>query len=136
MHAVIANAEFKNIAEKVDLSFSWDYNRTRATYEYITGAVSDRTLPEEAIVPTTLPTPVALPPVKSDLSRGTVDAVYNINRRISIGVTYWYDKYDVEDFTLDSQAQSTLTAGNNILLYYTYAPYTAHTTWGRLMFRW
>jgi MtrB/PioB family decaheme-associated outer membrane protein len=136
VHALVANAEFKNIGEKVDLAFSWDYNRTRATYEYITGAVTDRTLPEEAIVPTTLPTPVALPPVKSDLTRGTVDAVYNINSRIAIGVTYWYDKYDVEDFTLDSQAQSTLTAGNNMLLYYTYAPYTAHTTWGRLMFRW
>ncbi len=136
VHSLIANAEFRNLAEKVDLAFSWDYNRTRATYEYITGAVTDRTLPEEAIVPSTLPTPVALPPVKSDLWRGTVDAVYNINSRIAIGVTYWYDKYDVEDFTLDSQAQSTLTAGNNMLLYYTYAPYTAHTTWGRLMFRW
>lgn len=136
VHSVIANAEFKNLAEKVDLAFSWDYNRTRATYEYITGPVTDRTLPEEAIVPTTLPTPVALPPVKSDLWRGTVDAVYNISPRIAIGVTYWYDKYDVEDFTLDSQAQQSITAGNNMLLYYTYAPYTAHTTWGRLMFRW
>lgn len=136
VHSLIANAEIKGIAEKVDLALSWDYNRTRATYEYITGAVPDRTLPEEAIVPTTLPTPVALPPVKSDLWRGTVDAIYNINSRFSIGVTYWYDKYDVEDFTLDSQAQQTLTAGNNMLLYYTYAPYTAHTTWGRLMFRW
>lgn len=136
VHSLIANAEIKNIAEKIDLALSWDYNRTRATYEYITGPVTDRTLPEEAIVPTTLPTPVALPPVKSDLWRGTVDATYNINSRFSIGLTYWYDKYDVEDFTLDSQAQQTLTAGNNMLLYYTYAPYTAHTTWGRLMFRW
>jgi MtrB/PioB family decaheme-associated outer membrane protein len=136
VHSVIANAEFKNIADKVDLAFSWDYNRTRATYEYITGAVTDRTLPEEAVVPTTLPTPVALSPVKSDLSRGTVDAVYNLNSRIAIGVTYWYDKYDVDDFTLDSQAQSAVTAGTNMLLYYTYAPYTAHTTWGRIMFRW
>ena len=58
----------------------------------ITGAVADRTLPEEVIAPTTLPTPVALPPVKSDLTRGTVDAVYDINRRISVGLTYWYDK--------------------------------------------
>ncbi|MGE3345064.1 MAG: hypothetical protein AB7L71_16705, partial [Vicinamibacterales bacterium] len=71
-----------------------------------------------------------------DLWRGTVDAIYNINRRIAIGVTYWYDKYKVEDFTLDATAQNTLTAGNNVLLYYTYAPYTAHTTWGRLIVRW
>ncbi|MDA1306129.1 MAG: MtrB/PioB family outer membrane beta-barrel protein [Acidobacteria bacterium] len=135
-HSVVANAEFKRIAEKVDLAFSYDYNRTRATYEYITGAVPDRTLPLEAVVPTTLPTPTALPPVKSELSRGTVDATYHINNRIALAVSYWYDKYDVQDFTLDSQAQQTLTAGNNMLLYYTYAPYTAHTTWGRVIVRW
>jgi len=136
VHSVVANLDLMQLAEKLDLHLSWDYNRTRATYEYITGAVPDRTLPEEVIVDTTLPTPVALPPVKSDLWRGTVDAIYNINRRIAIGVTYWYDKYKVEDFTLDSTAQNTLTAGTNVLLYYTYAPYTAHTTWGRLIVRW
>ena len=86
--------------------------------------------------PTTLPQPVALPEVKSDLTRGSVDAIYNINKHISLGVTYWYDKYDVQDFTLDANAQNSVVTGNNILLYYTYAPYTAHTTWGRLMFRW
>jgi MtrB/PioB family decaheme-associated outer membrane protein len=136
VHSLMAAADFVGIADKVDLGLSWDYNRTRATYEYITGAVVGRTLPEEAIVPSTLPTPVALPEVKSDLWRGTVDAVYNINRRFAIGVTYWYDKYDVEDYTLDANAQSALTTGNNVLLYYTYAPYTAHTTWGRVIVRW
>ena len=136
VHSVMAAFDVKGIAEKLDLSASFDYNRTRATYEYITGAVDGRTLPEEAIVPTTLPTPVALPEVKSDLTRGTVDAVYNISKRISVGVSYWYDKYSVQDFTLDENAQKVLTTGNNILLYYTYAPYTAHTTWGRIMFRW
>ncbi len=136
VHSFMANADFKGLGDKLDLGFSWDYNRTRATYEYITGAVPNRTLPEEAIVPTTLPAPVALPPVKSDLTRGTVDAVYNINRRIAIGVSYWYDKYAVEDFTLDSTAQSSLVTGNNMLLYYTYAPYTAHTTWARVIVKW
>jgi len=136
VHSVIASLDLTEIGDKLDLRMSYDYNRTRATYEYITGPVTDRTLPTEAIVPSTLPTPVALPPVKSDLSRGTVDAVYNINKRFAIGVSYWYDKYDVQDFTLDSQAQQTLTAGNNMLLYYTYAPYTAHTTWGRIIVKW
>jgi len=136
VHSVIANAEVKGIGDKLDLALSWDYNRTRATYEYITGFVIDRTLPEEAIVATTLPPPAALPPVKSDLWRGTADATFNINSRFAIALTYWYDKYDVKDFTLDSQAQQSLTAGTNMLLYYTYAPYTAHTTWGRVIVRW
>ncbi len=136
VHSVIASLDLTQLAEKLDLRFSWDYNRTRATYEYITGAVANRTLPEEAIVPTTLPTPLALPPVKSDLWRGTADAIFHINNRIALGVTYWYDKYEVEDFTLDSVAQTTATVGSNMLLYYTYAPYTAHTTWGRVIVKW
>ncbi len=136
VHSFLANVDILKVAGKLDLFLRYDYNRTRATYEYITGAVADRTLPEEVIVPTTLPTPVALPPVKSDLTRGSLDAVYDINRHISLGLTYWYDKYGVQDFTLDAKAQSSVTTANNVLLYYTYAPYTAHTTWGRMIFRW
>jgi hypothetical protein len=136
VHSFLANMDILKIGEKLDLFLRYDYNRTRANYSYITGAVANRTLPEEVIVPTTLPTPEALPEIKSDLTRGSVDAVYNINRHISLGVTYWYDKYSVEDFTLDANAQSAANTGNNILLYYTYAPYTVHTTWGRLIVRW
>lgn len=136
VHSVMANMDILKVAEKLDIFLRYDYNRTRATYEYITGAVTDRTLPEEVIVPTTLPQPVALPEVKSDLTRGSVDAIYNVNKHISLGVTYWYDKYDVQDFTLDANAQNSVVTGNNILLYYTYAPYKAHTTWGRLIVRW
>jgi MtrB/PioB family decaheme-associated outer membrane protein len=136
VHSILLNADVLKVAEKLDLFFRYDYNRTRANYEYITGAVANRTLPEEAIVPTTLPAPVALPEIKSDLTRASVDAVYEINRHISLGVTYWYDKYDVQDFTLDSAAQSSLVTGTNMLLYYTYAPYKAHTTWGRVIVKW
>ena len=98
--------------------------------------MANRTLPEEVIADSTLPTPVALPEIKSDLTRASVDAVYEINRHISLGVTYWYDKYDVQDFTLDSAAQSAVVTGNNMLLYYTYAPYKAHTTGGRVSVKW
>jgi len=136
VHSFIANMDILKIADKVDLFMRYDYNRTRANYQYITGAVADRTLPTEAIVPSTLPTPVALPEVKSDLTRGSVDAVYNLSNHVSLGLTFWYDKYDVQDFTLDDKAQSSLVTGNNILLYYTYAPYKAYTTWGRLIVRW
>jgi MtrB/PioB family decaheme-associated outer membrane protein len=136
VHSFLANVDVLKIAGKVDLLMRYDYNRTRATYEYITGAVPNRTLPEEVIVPPSLPTPKELPPVKSDLTRASVDAIYEINRHFSLGLTYWYDKYSVQDFTLDSQAQAAVTTGNNMLLYYTYAPYKAHTTWGRLIVRW
>ena len=136
VHSFIAAVNFTGIGEKLDLGFTVDHNRTRATYEYITGAVVGRTLPEEVIVDSTLPNPVALPPVKSDLTRGTIDGIYWLSNRFGLGATYWYDKYDVEDFTLDENAQTAATTGNNVLLYYTYAPYTAHTGWARLIVRW
>ncbi len=136
VHSFITALNFTGLGDKVDLAFMFDYNRTRATYEYITGAVVGRTLPEEVIVTTTLPPPTALPPVKSDLTRGTVDGIYWLTGRFGLGFTYWYDKYDVEDFTLDENAQTAATTGNNVLLYYTYAPYTAHTGWARLIVRW
>jgi hypothetical protein len=79
---------------------------------------------------------VPLPQIKSDLTRGTADAIYHLNGRFSLGVTYWYDKYTVQDYTLDTQAQDARVPGNFMLLGYAYEPYTAQTVWGRLMVRW
>ena len=70
VHTAVFSAGIDRIAEKVDLRFSYDFSRARATYEYITGPVADRTLPEEVFVPTTLPTPTELPPTLSELQRG------------------------------------------------------------------
>ena len=77
---MMLTAGVNKIADKVDLQFSYDYNRARALYEYIAGAVPNRTLPEETVITTTLPPPTALPMVKSDLGRGTVDLMYALRR--------------------------------------------------------
>jgi hypothetical protein len=135
VHSVLASFEAGRIAERVDVRFSYDFNRARTTYEYITGAVPDRTLPEEVIVDTTLPDPEALPPTLSQLHRATTDVVYMVNGRVSIGVSYWFEKYDVEDFTLDAEANQDLVRGNVVLLGYLYQPYRANTIWGRLIYR-
>jgi MtrB/PioB family decaheme-associated outer membrane protein len=90
VHSVLLNAAISQVAEKFDLSLSYDFNRARAIYEYITGPVPDRTLPEEVTVPTTLPTPTELPPTLSELQRGTADLVYTFTSRLSFGVSYWY----------------------------------------------
>ena len=124
------------IAEKVDLDFSYDFSRARATYEYITGPVPDRTLPEEVIVPTTLPTPTELPPTLSELHRGTADAIYSLTSRFSVGLSYWYERYRVRDFTLDVDANPDLARGQALLMGYLYPPYTANTVWGRLIYAW
>jgi MtrB/PioB family decaheme-associated outer membrane protein len=135
-HSVLLNAHVARIAEKVDLRLSYDFSRARARYDYITGPVADRTLPEEVPVPTTLPTPTELPPTLSEFNRGTVDLTYLLTNRISIGVSYWYDQYRVTDFTLDVDANPELARGQALLMGYLYRPYTANTAWVRLLYRW
>jgi len=136
VHSVLLTAGVNKIADKVDLQFSYDFNRSRAVYEYIAGAVANRTLPEETVITTSLPTPTALPTVKSDLGRGTVDLMYELTSHVGVGVSWWYEQYRVTDFTLDAEANPELVRGQAVLLGYLYRPYTANTVWGRMVYRW
>jgi MtrB/PioB family decaheme-associated outer membrane protein len=136
VHALLASAEVNRIADKVNLRFSYDFSRARARYDYITGPVQDRTLPEEVPVPTTLPAPVGLPPTLSELQRGTTDATYALSGRLSIGLSWWYERYRVNDFTLDADANPDLARGPVLLMGYLYRPYTANTVWGRIIYAW
>ena len=135
-HSVLLNADVARIASKVDLHVSYDFSRGRARYNYITGPVPDRTLPEEVPVPTTLPTPTELPATLSEFHRGSVDLIYSLTSRVSIGASYWYDRYRVSDFTLDVDANPELARGQALLMGYLYRPYTASTGWIRLLYRW
>jgi MtrB/PioB family decaheme-associated outer membrane protein len=136
VHALLASAEINRIADKVNLRFAYDFSHARAIYQYITGAVQDRTLPEEVVVPTTLPTPTGLPPTLSELQRGTMDATYALGRGLSLGISWWHERYRVNDFTLDADANPDLVRGQALLLGYLYRPYTANTLWGRLIYAW
>jgi hypothetical protein len=123
------------MAGRLNVSLTYDWSRARATYDYITGPVPDRTLPEEVIVDTTLPPPQALPPTRSELNRSTLDIVYALTSRIGIGLTAWYEVYAVEDFTLDAEANPNQVRGSTVLLGYLYKPYHATTVWGRMLYR-
>lgn len=137
-HSFLLSAEFLQLLNnKVDVTLAWDINRAKATYHYMTGPVAGRTLPEETPnLPTTLPTPTQLPDVISNLNRGTLDVVYALTSRLGLGVSYWYEKYEVEDFALDAESTKNLALSNAVLLGYLYRPYTAQTGWVRLIVRW
>ena len=77
------NAEIIRIADNVDLRFTYDFSHARAQYDYTAGPVEDRTLPEEVVVPTTLPPPEELPPTLSELQRGTALHAQRRLRRVS-----------------------------------------------------
>ena len=127
----------KQIREKIGLRFTYDYNNARATYLYDTGPIEGRTLPEESdVVESTLPPPTQLPPAYSSLHRSTIDLTYALSDRLDLGFSHWFEQYRVEDWTLDAQANPSLDRGNVLLLGYIYAPYTANTFWGRLVYHW
>lgn len=135
-HSFMLNADVRRIMNKVDLRATYDFSRGRARYTYITGPVPDRTLPEEVVVPTTLPTPSELPPTLNELRRATLDSVYMLTSRIGVGLSYWHERYRVRDFTLDIDANPNLVRGQALLMGYLYRPYTANTFWGRLVYSW
>jgi hypothetical protein len=137
VHSFMLNADFVNLMNKFDVRVAYDSNRYKGTYHYITGPVPDRTLPEDTPAPpSTLPDPVQLPDVRSNLDRGTVDFIYNFNRRVALGASYWFEKYDVQDFALDAESVKNAVTSQAVLLGYMYTPYTAQTGWVRLIVRW
>ncbi len=92
VHSMIVTTGLNEIAERLAVNFAFDYNHSRALYEYATGTAVDRTLPEEVVLPSTLPPPTQLPLVKSDLARGTVDFIYTLTSRVGVGFSYWYEQ--------------------------------------------
>jgi len=138
-HSVIVFGEVLNIRSRMDLHFTYDMNRAEAAYNYITGPVTDRTLPDEA-PPTTLtncnvPENCKLPLVTNDFDRFTTDLTYWLSPRIGLGGSYWYERYRVTDWALDAEATSQEVLSQAMILGYNYRPYTANTFFGRLLLR-
>ena len=134
-HSIIAHGEVLQLIRHLDMTVFVDYNRTSGLYRYTTGPVADRTLPEETVVPTTLPPPTQLPPVRSELSRGNVDFTYALRERWGLGVSLGLERYRVKDFSLDADALSRLDPAGALLLGYQYLPYTSATVFLRTVYR-
>ncbi len=135
VHSLLFLVDLTGLNDRVDVHVSYDFNRARAFYDYGTGPVADRTLPEEVVAPS-LPTPEALPPTLSQLHRTVTDLTYWVTNRLGIGGSYWFEDFDVEDFTLDVESTPNLLRRNTVLLGYLYRPYTTNTFWGRMVYRW
>jgi MtrB/PioB family decaheme-associated outer membrane protein len=121
--------------ERTVVRFTADWTRSNDTYLYGLVTGSPLTVPEQ------------LPPVKNELLRGEVDVAYELTRNLRLGIAYWYDDYDVEDFALGPDTISgialpppnpgqPLTPTTALLLGYQYRPYTAHAGFIRLTYLW
>ena len=132
--SVIATLDMLHIIEKTEVRLAYNYSDYRGTYRH------------ELPANTSLSQPELLPDVTSTEARATIDLRYFLTRRVAIGLVYWYDNYDVEDFSLSPDvvsgvAQPAVEEGqtgsvNALLLNYFYRPFTAHTAWVRLTYAW
>jgi MtrB/PioB family decaheme-associated outer membrane protein len=115
------------------IRISADWNKSNDTYLYGLVTGSPLTSPEQ------------LPPVKNELTRAEVDVSYELGRHVRVGVGYWFDDYQVQDFALGPttltgiafppvQEGQPVTATNALLLGYLYRPYTAHAGFVRLTY--
>jgi hypothetical protein len=77
-----------------------------------------------------------LPPIAHDIDRVTSDVIYALTNRLALGVSYWFERYDVDEFGLDQTAIDRLDLPGSTLLGYVYRPYRAHVAWLRLSYRW
>ena len=122
-HTFASSLDLIKLLPKLDIRFAYDRSRARSTYVY--------TLATNFLAPNTVQ---QLPPVINDLQRGTADVRYDLTPRLTVGAAYWYDKYEVNDFALG--AQPSLAQPSFLTMGYYFAPYTANTVIGRLIYHW
>ena len=113
-----------HVVPKANVSLGYDYTRSHARYVYLLAANSTLTPPEQ------------LPLIRNVQHRSEAEVTYDLSERLAIGLTYWYDRYEVDDFATDALTSPYAYDGRGIFLGYLYRDYTAHTGWLRLIVNW
>jgi MtrB/PioB family decaheme-associated outer membrane protein len=135
VHFLETVLDIAEMVERTDLRLSVDWNRSNDTYLYGLVSGSPLAVPEQ------------LAPVKNELLRSEIGLSYEISRNLRLGVAYWFEDYDVQDFALGPttltgiafppvQEGVPVAATNALLLGYLYRPYTAHAGFVRLTYAW
>ena len=130
-----ASFDINNVIERSVIRFQADWNRANDTYLYGLVTGSPLAVPEQ------------LPPVKNELMRAEIDFSYELSRNLRLGLAYWFDDYNVEDFAFGPETISGIAfppvqegqqapTTNALLLGYQYRPYTAHVGFVRLTYGW
>ena len=121
---ITANLDLPRLAPRTGLRLAWDYSRGRSRYLYLLAPNS------------TLPVPEQLPPVRHELQRAQADLTYDLTDRVAVGLSYWFDRFDVQDFAREPERLEPLgIPGSGLYLGYMVTPSTLHTGWLRLIYR-
>jgi MtrB/PioB family decaheme-associated outer membrane protein len=125
-HNLLAHIDLPRALFDTDVRLAYDYSQARTTFLYSVPAGSTLAVAEQ------------LPPVRHSEHRAELGFMHHLNTRLALGVDYWYDRYDVEDFALGGEidqgiAFPILEPGQSatvttVLLNYVYRPFRGHTT--------
>lgn len=122
-----ARLDLLNALPKTTIKLGYDLSDGKATYVY-------SLRPDQTVFTTT---PLAqLPPLKNRLSLGTVDVRRFLRPNVAVGVTYWYEDYEVDDFSQNSGVINQLNLPSAIYSGYLLRGYTSHTAWLGLTYLW
>jgi hypothetical protein len=124
VHTWMGSLEVARLLPRTSLRVNYDFSDSEARYLYV-------------LVPnSTLAAPQQLSPVRNQLHRGTADLRYSLAKNVAIGVEYWYDKYDVDDFARSPRTLDSVTIPTYTNLNVFYRPYEASTAFLRLIYAW
>ncbi|HXW07598.1 MAG TPA: MtrB/PioB family outer membrane beta-barrel protein [Vicinamibacterales bacterium] len=129
---ILASVDVIKAFPKTDIRVSFDQSDGDATYVY------------NLATPFLTPAVQQLVPLKNQLTGFRGDVRYFVRPNLALGVRYDYEKYKVDDFSLDTGAINRLdpvNASNNtfastIYTNYLFRPYTGHTAWLRMTYLW
>jgi predicted anti-sigma-YlaC factor YlaD len=130
VRTIDASFDLLKAIPKTDIKVAYSYSKADSLYVYGLG-------PNQTVFTTT--SLAQLPAVTNKLQRATVDSRYFLTKHVAVGLVYWYDKYDVNDFALgplSSLAQPATASASLMLLGNYYRPYTANTFMGRFTYLW
>jgi MtrB/PioB family decaheme-associated outer membrane protein len=122
---VNAYFEAPKLFGKLDFGVNYDYTKADTSFFY------------SVVANSTLPTPQQLNPVYNDWTQARVTTAYWLRRNLSLGLTYMYDQFGVNDWALGTQTLDRLAHSNTFLLMnYGWENYTAHTVWLKATYLW
>lgn len=126
-HTADVSLDVLQLFPKFDMRASYSYSKADSTYFYSLPAV------------TVLAAPVQLSPVSNKIQQGTLDGIYHLTRHVLLGATYWYSKYDVNDFAFSPLAGGLANPASNpslMLVGYYAQPYNGNTMIGHVTYLW
>jgi len=121
---VSVDVDLLRLRDTVDVRIG--YQTSRGTSDYV-HTVADTSQVDA---------PVRLPQIENVLNTVTVDVLRALSDRVSVGVMYRYESYDVRDFLLDETFLTSLNMLGGMFLGYEFRPYTANGLWFRVNYRW